>query len=305
MMKNKSKTKQITYTLGITVVALVGLLIITRGITYAKYVSNSVLNYYLTTKGFYFNSEELDTIEKKNIDTSWDGESVQFTLTNSANNTLATEYDIKYKVTCTVEEENTTKICYLNGTNTNTQELTLSTTKGCTNYTNDGVDTSGYNEERCREKSYTWETKPTISNLYFDVIDTQGNDVETATVLIAATSTSPYEKTISAKYALTKDKSEIGSLSLKLEDKTSYKNLVVTNSYNENKCLKLTWNPEELVIDLEDATIIQNKNENDYTNELIFSLEKKNSKNFIFYQLDNTKTINEENFTLVESTECN
>ena len=142
-------------------------------------------------------------------------------------------------------------------------------------------------------------------NKYFDVIDTQGNDVETATVLIAATSTSPYEKTISAKYALTKDKSEIGSLSLKLEDKTSYKNLVVTNSYNENKCLKLTWNPEELVIDLEDATIIQNKNENDYTNELIFSLEKKNSKNFIFYQLDNTKTINEENFTLVESTECN
>ena len=43
-MKNKSKTKQITYTLVVTVVALVGLLILTRGITYAKYVSNSVLN---------------------------------------------------------------------------------------------------------------------------------------------------------------------------------------------------------------------------------------------------------------------
>ena len=90
-MKNKKITKYLVYSL----IALVGLLMITRGITFAKYVSNKVLNYYLTSKGFYFTSDELDSIEKKNIDTTWDGESVKFTLTNSANNALATEYDIK------------------------------------------------------------------------------------------------------------------------------------------------------------------------------------------------------------------
>lgn len=293
-----------TRNLIIAVIFLLGVLIITRGITYAKYVSNAVFNYYLNAKGFYFSSEQLTPDVNKIVDTTWNGNSINFKITNSTNDTLATEYDIKYKVTCTIEEENTTKVCYLNGSNTNTLNLTLSTAEGCSNYTEDGVDTSGYDEAKCKEKSYTWETKPTISDLYFDVVDLEGNDVETATVLVTATSTSPYEKTISAKYALTKDKSELGSLSLKYEDKTSYKNLIVTNSYNENKCVKLTWNPENLVIDLEDETIIQNKNENNYTNEIIFSLEKKNSKNFIFYQQDNTKIFNEENFTLVESTEC-
>ena len=60
-----------------------GILIITRGITYAKYVSNAVLNYYLSSKGFYFDSETLSINTKKNTDTSWNGEDVVFTLTNS------------------------------------------------------------------------------------------------------------------------------------------------------------------------------------------------------------------------------
>ena len=298
------KNKKITKYLVISVVGLVGLLIITRGITFAKYASNSVLNYYLNSKGFYFDSDDLSSSTKKNTDTSWNGNSVNFTLSNSANETLSTEYDIKYKVTCTLEEENTSKVCYLNGTNSNTVEATLSTTAGCSNYTDDGVDTSAYEETLCKEKNYTWESKPTIANLYFDVVDTKGNDVDTATVLITATSTSPYEKTLSAKYILNKDKNELGTLALTYESKTNYENIIVTNSYNEDKCLKLTWNPENLVIDLDDETIKKNKDENNYINEIIFNLEKKNSRNFIYYKTDNTKTYSEEDFTLVETTEC-
>ena len=43
---------------------------------------------------------------------------------------------------------------------------------------------------------------------------------------------------------------------------------------------------------------------NKYTNEIIFKLEKKNSKNFTFYKNDSTKTYNKDDFTLVETTEC-
>ena len=124
-MKNIKITKSTKYLLT-ALFTLVGILIITRGITYAKYAANAVLNYYLANKGFYFDSEELSINENKNIDTSWDGDSVYFTLTNSANNTLATEYDIKYKVTCSIEEEdNKTKVCYLNGTNKSNSYVNL------------------------------------------------------------------------------------------------------------------------------------------------------------------------------------
>lgn len=300
-MKHKKITKYLT----VIVVGLIGILIITRGITYAKYVSNAVLNYYLSSKGFYFDSEELKSTTKTNVDTSWNGENVSFTITNSANDTLATEYDIKYKVTCTVEEENTTKVCYLNGTTSSTIiNQTLSTAAGCSNYKKDGKDTSSYDEDTCKKENYTWEAIPTTSNLTFNVVDTEGKDVDTATVLITATSTSPYEKTLSAKYILSKDKSEIGTLSLKYEEKTNYENIIITNSYNEDKCVKLTWNPSNLLIDLDDNSITTNEDDNNYVNEIIFKLEKKNSKNFIFYKTDKSKTYTKEDFTLVETTEC-
>lgn len=299
-MKNKKVTKYLIYSL----LGLVGLLIITRGITFAKYVSNEVLNYYLITKGFYFTSDELSINEKKNIDTSWDGESVNFTLTNSANNTLATEYDIKYTVTCTVEQaQEETKTCYLNGTTSNVVEATLSTNTGCKNKSNDGVDVSTYHEVQCNEEGYLWESIPSLAEMSFEVVDTTGKEVDTATVLIKAEATAPYKKELTAKYILNKDKGEIGSLSVKYESRNTYENVIVTNSYNEKKCVKLSWDASKLIIDL-DEEIQNNKDSNDYINEIIFEIDKKNSNNYKFYKVDSAKTYTEEDFTIVESDEC-
>ena len=301
-MKNKSKTKQITYTLAISVVALVGLLIITRGITYAKYVSNSVLNYYLNSKGFYFKSDNLDTEIKNNADTSWDGDKVTFSITNSSNKSLATEYDIKYEITCSVEETDTTKVCYLNGTNSSKVTQTLSADFACKDTTNN-KDVSSLDEVTCTKQGYTWTAVPNTSTNYFEVVDINGKDVDTANVIITATSTSPYKKTIKGKYTLNKDKSELGTLSLKYETKTHYENVIVTNSYNEDKCIKLTWNSDDLVIDNSDSYQILT-NDNNYINGVIFKLNKKDSTNFIFYKQDKSKTYSEADFALVESTEC-
>ena len=301
-MKNKSKTKQITYSLAITVVALVGLLIITRGITYAKYVSNSVLNYYLNSKGFYFKSDNLDTEIKNNADTSWDGGKVTFSITNSSNKSLATEYDIKYEITCSIEETDTTKVCYLNGTNSSKVTQTLSADFACKDTTNN-KDVSSLDEVTCTKQGYTWTAVPNTSTNYFEVVDINGKDVDTANVIITATSTSPYKKTIKGKYTLNKDKSELGTLSLKYETKTHYENVIVTNSYNEDKCIKLTWNSDDLVIDNSDSYQTLT-NDNNYINGVIFKLNKKDSTNFIFYKQDKSKTYSEADFALVESTEC-
>ena len=302
MMKNKSKAKQITYSLAITVVALVGLLILTRGITYAKYVSNSVLNYYLNSKGFYFRSEDLTPETKNNVDTSWDGNKVSFTINNSSNKSLATEYDIQYEITCAIEETDTTKVCYLNGTNSSKVTQTLSADFACKDTTNN-KDVSSLDESTCTKQGYTWTAIPSTSTNYFEVVDINGKDVDTANVIITATSTSPYKKTIKGKYTLNKDKSELGTLSLKYETKTHYENVIVTNSYNEDKCIKLTWNSDNLVIDNSNSmqTI---ENDNKYINGVIFKLNKKDSTNFIFYKQDKSKTYSEADFALVESTEC-
>ena len=302
MMKNKSKTKQITYSLAITVVALVGLLILTRGITYAKYVSNSVLNYYLNSKGFYFRSNDLTAETKNNVDTSWDGNKVSFTINNSSNKSLATEYDIQYEITCAIEETDTTKVCYLNGTNSSKVTQTLSADFACKDTTNN-KDVSSLDESTCTKQGYTWTAIPSTSTNYFEVVDINGKDVDTANVIITATSTSPYKKTIKGKYTLNKDKSELGTLSLKYETKTHYENVIVTNSYNEDKCIKLTWNSDNLVIDNSNSmqTI---ENDNKYINGVIFKLNKKDSTNFIFYKQDKSKTYSEADFALVESTEC-
>lgn len=300
-MKDKKITKYLIFSLA----GLIGLLIITRGITFAKYVSNSVLNYYLTSKGFYFTSEELDTIEKKNIDTSWDGESVKFTLTNSANNTLATEYDIKYKITCTIEEEteNDTKQCYLNGTTSNEIEATLSTNTGCSNKSNDGVDVSTKNETQCIEDGYTWESVPSFAEISFEVVDTSGKEVSTATVLIKAQAIAPYKKELTAKYILNKDTSNLGALTVNYEEKNTYENVTVINSYNEDKCVKLSWDASKIVVNLEDE-LQYNTDDNNYINEIIFTLEKKNSKSFVFYKVNSKEELTSEDFILLESNEC-
>ena len=108
---------------------------------------------------------------------------------------------------------------------------------------------------------------------------------------------------LKGKYTLNKDKSELGTLSLKYETKTHYENVIVTNSYNEDKCIKLTWNSDNLVIDNSNSmqTI---ENDNKYINGVIFKLNKKDSTNFIFYKQDKSKTYSEADFALVESTEC-
>ena len=95
----------------------------------------------------------------------------------------------------------------------------------------------------------------------------------------------------------------MGSLSVKYEAKNSYENVIITNSYNENKCVKLTWDASKIIIDI-DEDIQTNKYENDYINEIIFEIEKKNSINYTFYKINQNDSFTEEDFTLVESNEC-
>ena len=54
----------------ILIIILSFILMISYGVSYAKYASNSIWNYYLESKGFYFTSQ---TLENKRINNDWDG----------------------------------------------------------------------------------------------------------------------------------------------------------------------------------------------------------------------------------------
>ena len=82
-MKKDNTTKHLLYAL----LGIILLVVLTRGVTYAKYVSDAAFNYYLGSKGFYFESDELSLEQNKITDTSWDGEKVTFSIKNSKNKT--------------------------------------------------------------------------------------------------------------------------------------------------------------------------------------------------------------------------
>ena len=60
-------------------------ILLTVGLTYGKYATNAVWNYYLGAKGFYFTSDYLSMENTQNVNQLWDGEKVYFSLSNSDN----------------------------------------------------------------------------------------------------------------------------------------------------------------------------------------------------------------------------
>ena len=294
-MKKKRSIRSILF---IVVLVLMVTLIVTRGYTYARYVSNAVFNYYLSSKGFYFESEDLTFDTKKHVDTMWDGEKIYFTLSNSANDALASEVDITYKVECFVNDEDTNKQCLVNGTGESSMEATLSASFGCS-------DGSNSTEEVCLENKKEWVSKSATANVYFEVIDVTGADVLNANVDIIVTSIKPYSKELRANYSLLRDNNAIGNLSMIYEEGIVNSNLIVTNSYNEDKCVLVSWDPVDFSFDNKNANVLGYSSDIDGNiNSVYFKITKMNSTNLEFFAKDSSVEYNELYFKLVESNLC-
>lgn len=292
-MKKKRKIKS-----GFVVLLVLTLIfVITKGFSYARYASNAVFNYYLSSKGFYFESEDLSFDTKNNVDTMWDGEKVYFTISNNSNESLASEVDINYEVKCEVLEENTTKNCTINGTDSDYLEAVLSANFGCT-------DSNYKSEDTCVANGKEWASRPASSTLYFEVTDDE-NELISANVKITVTSVKPYKKELSATYSLIKDNSSLGELTMKYEDGLVNSKLIVTNSYNENKCVSVGWSAGDFIFN--DKTNSYIGTSTDINGNIIgayFMLDKMDSTSLEFYKKDTSIQYNELYFKLVESNLC-
>lgn len=292
--------KKITKYMLMSLIVLGGIFLITQGFTYAKYVSSSVWNYYLKSKGFYFSSPDLTLEGTKNINNNWDFESTYFKIQNSINDSLVSDYDIKYKATCVIDgEEAEYSECRLNGSESNIFEGTLSNYSYCSN-PKDDKDVSLYTKEKCEVNGYAWVNQVASQDLYFDIIETTDKEVTNLKVLIEVETTSPYKKILKGEYIINKGRNELGSLNMKYDSYDTYERVTISNSYKENKCAKLKWNSDNLRIDSNNM-ISNNTDSNGYINEIIFSISSKSNNSYIFYKTDKTKNYSIDDFTLIES----
>lgn len=277
------------------------------GFTLAKYVSSSIWNYYLNSKGFYFSSDNLGNPTVKNVDNLWDGGSIKFNIRNNLNQEVITTYDIGYKATCTVKGDASAHVaCYLNGTGTNEDEGVLSSFQTCVNNTGDQVDVSQMNKTECELGGYKWVSQIATKEMYFDIVVTDENyqlsDVE---VDVVVTSTYPYKKTISGNFILHKRNIEEEAVTLDYKNYSNYDRLIISNSYSENKCVGIYWNSSELLIDANPEDFpYYGVDQDGFINEVRLRIDGQKSTSYIFYKKNLEKTHNVNDFVIWESDGC-
>ena len=289
------------------IVIILGLAsLITYNYSFAKYVSNSLWNYYLSTEGFYFSSDVLDTTKITNINNNWEYDSTYFRLKNSENSFLVSDYDIVYDVKCTIQNEAALySSCRLNGTDSDTLTgVVLSSSSVCINEI-DEKDVSLYTKDKCKKNGYEWKIQEGYKDIYFDIVKTGEQDLTYVSVLIEVTSLKPYRKTLIGEFNLSSSEILDSGLGVDYKEFDNYSRAIITNAYDEDKCVKLSWNPDNLRIDETTGEILSYKiDSNNNINEIIFNINKKNSVSYLFYKTDMNGKYDYKEFNLVESNEC-
>lgn len=270
------------------------LMVVYFGTTYAKYVYKEAHNYYLQSKGFYFTSDYLDVNTKQTVNNYWDGSSVYFNIKNNINESIVTDYDINYKVKCTTNNANAT--CNLNGSGKNEIDGVLKLDAVCENNTSDGVDTSTFTYEECSSNGYTWNNKVVSEEMYFDIV---GDDISRVNVNLEISSISPYKKTLVGKFILNKVKTTT-DIDIKYKDYSEYGILNLRNNSNTTRCVVVSFNPNNLLVNEYNTAKSYTKNSDNYIDSLTISINSSSSTNYKFYKKKNT-TYDASSFTIVDT----
>lgn len=219
--RRKSKTNKI---IKLLIILAILLFLVPTMTSMSKYVYNAIHNYYLGTKGFYFNSDKLasDHIEYE-IANNWSGAetyTITVNLNSKKNDLLFAETDIEYEITYTHSDN---------------IECSISKTKGTIVGTNNG----GINED------------------YFTITIDPANATslvngEQVWVDIEVTSTAPYKATLSGKLIIGVGTEDI---SYEIIDSANnpYIEVNITNSLNEGADVNLEFDPNLVLLDMTSA----------------------------------------------------
>lgn len=279
------------------------LLVITSSITFGKYIYDGLQNFYFQTKKFYFNSDKLKEKTATYSLDNWSGAgeyTININMNSIKNNLLKAETDISYNITYQCPSTVTCQI----------------------------TKTSGVIYGSVNNDSFNIVVTP----------NTTFHDGDTILIYVSATSTSPYEKTISARFIL-----KVGKIGLSYEitdeEKSPYLEFRITNTidyytveeafddYNvgdriditpylnlpsskKDKCysayITLTFDPNVVRLDLTNPSYLIKTNEttsliegNSYINGYTFKMEAISSQMVRFYKVN---PLNNYTYPLVNET---
>jgi hypothetical protein len=298
----KNHRKKLVLILGL-MIAIIGLNVT---FTYSKYVANNVYNYFLNSKEFYFSSDLLDAKTLKNVNTTWDGKEVSFTLKNAISSSQITEYDIKYKATCKVEGDLSGKVlCSFKTNNSDTLEGTLSSYEKCINNTNDEVDVKDYNKTKCELGNYVWSNQIAAQDIAFELTTEDEIEIDDVTVYVEVETTEPYKKKISGTFYLHKGEIVIREIKKNYDSYNNFDILTISNLYDEPKCQKVSFDSNLFrldgnIDDYESYTL----DDNGYINSITLKLPSSRDIALKFYKTDFDEIYSVEHFTLEESNIC-
>lgn len=273
--------------------------------SYAKYAYASTKDYFLKSKGFYFYSDKLKLIQINNSDSLWDGSAIHFTLNNNLNKSVVTDYDINYTVECEIEGEAKDSFgCKINGTESSVYSGTLSNVQKCFNETNDGVDVSGFTKTVCELNNYVWRSEVVNKDTYFEIFNKTSLEPTDIVVNIKAYTTSPYKKTLFGKFYLHKTDYSDGEITFEYENFSNSSKLVVYNSFNSDKCLKISWNPDHLIIgETKESFPYFESDSNNYIKSVKKIIKAKSDLILDFYSRNGIPYSKDE-FTITTDTSC-
>ena len=260
----------------ILIVVLIGFCLGLFLTTLARYSSSNVWNYYLESQGFYFSSDNLSN-DQVNVDTFWDGSSVHFNVKNFSNNNLISSKDISYQVSCDVIDSDIP--CTLNGTESSTVNGVLSKSSRCVNEI-DQIDVSSMNKTECEVAGYTWENVSVTNDLYFDIDSDEITDVS---VLITVNSTSPFRKTMTGVFNLSKSEIVTGNIDYNVNHYNSFDELIISNSYDTGKCISVSFDSSKRIVDITNDMNIISSDNNGYVNSFSFGVGSMSNEKIIFY----------------------
>ena len=278
----------------ILIVVLIGFCLGLFLTTLARYSSSNVWNYYLESQGFYFSSDNLSN-DQVNVDTFWDGSSVHFNLKNFSNNNLITSKDISYQVSCEVIDSDIP--CTLNGTESSTVNGVLSKSSRCVNEI-DQIDVSSMNKTECEVAGYTWENISVTNDLYFDIDSDEITDVS---VLITVNSTSPFRKTMTGVFNLSKSEVVTGNIDYNVNHYDSFDELIISNSYDTGKCISVSFDSSKRIVDITNDMNIISSDNNGYVNSFSFGVGSMSNDKIVFY---NKTGLDFNDIVVSETDEC-
>lgn len=296
----KKRSKKIIITLLIILVFMA-----TATLTLGKYAYNNAWNYYLSSKGFYFESDLLDINTKKNSLLKWDGSDINFVVKNSQNDKLISEYDISYKISCEVlgEESNYIK-CNLNDTNTSVFNGTLATTSKCINNI-DEVDVTKFSKAECEVNGYTWDEAVISKNNYFNLELTDvTKSIDEVSVKIIAESLTPYHQMLMGVFNINRVEGIDLEIVTSHHEYQEYNEISITNTTTSEKCISVNFDSSKYSLDLNENQILEYLvDTDDKINSIKLKLNKESSKSYKFYKISNNKVYSIDDFS-VEEKEC-